>query len=513
MRTTRWQVAPGLMLCAGLALGVASQASAQNRFYEFFGGSVNDAARGGVIATSDGGFISVGESQSFGVGDYDVYVVKTDQCGNFQWSTTYDFGGDDYGRKIRETAKGNYIIVGSTDNLNSCCKHKGADILVLEIDSKGNFVWANTYGSINNDDQGTDIQLYNGGSEYIVSGRTNGFGAGDYDGYLMNIDAGGSVIWGRVFGGPLFDGFNSVAISASSDILAAGETYSYSPAADDQAWVVRANAKGNVIWSYNYGPFKTNEAANGIVEISDDEVAFVGYTDAINANGTRSPWLQKLDSKGNCLCNNAFFYKDESYGEFKEVKAIRNGDIVIAGFMYNPLNSLGKTDQLLVRVDPKCNWIWAQLYGGEAEDELYSVDLITTPDQDEPTGFVIAGWSRSGGFGLEDLTISRTDNGGFTCGCNTETKLEQKPLQFECPLKSPTCEPLVFNWCATSTKPVYNENWKFCCQEKCDQKRQQELPGNDGREHLGVNPNGVNGNVLRATATTPVVREHVVNNR
>src|SRR5690606_19406403 len=65
------KLSSGVALCAGLALCLAGSASAQPMFQSTFpGGGSNDAARGGVLLTSDGGTISVGESQSFGTGAY-----------------------------------------------------------------------------------------------------------------------------------------------------------------------------------------------------------------------------------------------------------------------------------------------------------------------------------------------------------------------------------------------------------------------------------------------------------
>ena len=53
-----------------------------------FGGSNDDVARD-VLQTNDGGFVLVGYTQSFGAGNADVFLVKTDAQGNEQWSQTY----------------------------------------------------------------------------------------------------------------------------------------------------------------------------------------------------------------------------------------------------------------------------------------------------------------------------------------------------------------------------------------------------------------------------------------
>ena len=61
---------------------------------ETFGGQ--DSDRGSSVRqASDGGYIVVGTTRSYGAGDYDVWLIKTDANGYEQWSKT--FGGVELG--------------------------------------------------------------------------------------------------------------------------------------------------------------------------------------------------------------------------------------------------------------------------------------------------------------------------------------------------------------------------------------------------------------------------------
>ncbi|HVZ41719.1 MAG TPA: hypothetical protein VHI13_20730 [Candidatus Kapabacteria bacterium] len=504
MREFRKRVAPGLALCTGLVLGLTASSHAQSIFQSTYGGKLEDAARGGTIRTSDGGILTVGESRSFSPGgDYDVYVVKTDACGNLQWSATYDIGrgGDDFGRKVRETVDGNFVIVGSTNN-NAGCSSKYPDIFVLNIDGKGSVNWANTYGGSFADD-GTDIQLFNGGKEYVVSGRSASFGAGSYDAYLMDIDFGGNVNWARVYGGGAYDGFNALTVAANGDIIATGETFSYN-FGDDQIYLVRVDGKGNfsspLNFSYHYGGSKSNEAGNDVVEINQKFIGVVGYTDA---GGTRDPYVLKVFADGTCFCDNTFINpRDKSDDVFNEVEATPDGDLYVVGTDRNITFGFGGTDMMLVRIDQKCGFAWGRLYGMTENEEGHSLHVEYDPANPSAVySFLLAGVTTSCCFGSEDVYLVGADANGVS-GCNeNDLKLDQQSPGY-CPQKAPTGNPLVYNWCAVKAEPVYFDSWKPLCQSCQDGNL---MPGN--REHLGGNLH--QQGVLQTTAVRTAARTRV----
>lgn len=67
-----------------------------------------------VIQTPDSGYAVVGYSNSSGNGGYDVYLAKTDKYGAMQWSKTHGGSDWDFGNSIIRTLNGDYVICGST---------------------------------------------------------------------------------------------------------------------------------------------------------------------------------------------------------------------------------------------------------------------------------------------------------------------------------------------------------------------------------------------------------------
>lgn len=64
-----------------------------------YGGTSYDKA-GAVIPISDGGYFLLGSTSSFGAGNYDILLIRTDEKGEVVWQKTYGGFFNEYGEKI-----------------------------------------------------------------------------------------------------------------------------------------------------------------------------------------------------------------------------------------------------------------------------------------------------------------------------------------------------------------------------------------------------------------------------
>jgi predicted secreted protein len=84
-----------------------------------YGDSESDDTGYSLKKTSDGGYIITGTKTSFDTDLTDVWLIKTDVDGYMQWNLTIDGGFDDWSYSVDETNDGGYIITGLTNSFGS----------------------------------------------------------------------------------------------------------------------------------------------------------------------------------------------------------------------------------------------------------------------------------------------------------------------------------------------------------------------------------------------------------
>lgn len=150
------------------------------RWERRYGGSGEDYCMSFEQAT-DGGFILTGYTTSTGHGLADLYLLKTDGIGGLRWQRTHGGALGDYGFDVRRTPDGGYIVAGETYSFGE----GQGDVYIVKTDSKGRLVWTRTYGCDGSDAARSLTGTSDGG--YAVVGRTRCFGAGQFALLLLRM--------------------------------------------------------------------------------------------------------------------------------------------------------------------------------------------------------------------------------------------------------------------------------------------------------------------------------------
>jgi hypothetical protein len=203
----------------------------------YFGGTNNDRAHA-VVQADDGGFVMAGftESDDFDIsntrGSYDFWVVKVDDKGNLVWESSFGGSGIEISQDIAKTNDGGYVITGNTFSSDTdVSKNNGeSDIWLVKIDANGSLVWEKTFGGTQFDAAQGVIASKDGG--FIVTGNSKSAdvdvvaNAGENDIWVIKTDDKGIIVWQKTFGGAGLDfGFDAIETDEGGIILV-GETSS-----------------------------------------------------------------------------------------------------------------------------------------------------------------------------------------------------------------------------------------------------------------------------------------------
>ena len=154
-----------------------------------YGGPESEAGKR-VLYNADLGFYIAGFSNSFGSGDFDAYLVKTDLNGNKLWEKTY--GKPSNWERINDaiwTKDSTILMVGEVQATNGAA----SDILIIHADKNGDTLWTKTFGSIGEDRANTIISVQD--SLFIIGGEMFIPDSNLVKGFILKMNTAGDIIW------------------------------------------------------------------------------------------------------------------------------------------------------------------------------------------------------------------------------------------------------------------------------------------------------------------------------
>ena len=240
-----------------------------------------------VAQTTDGGYILTGWRGSYiGRHQNDIWLIKTDSEGDEQWNKTFGGSGYDVGYCVTQTSDGGYIVIGKTWSYGAGCY----DVWLIKTDSEGNKQWNRTFGGSDWDVGNCVAQTSDGG--YIIAGRTTSYGAGAGDAWLIKTDSEGDEQWNKTFGGSGYDVGYCVTQTSDGGYIIAGEARSYADSRGD-AWLIKTDSEGDEQWSQTFGGLGYYDVSYSVDQTSDGGYIVTGWTRSYGA-GRDSVWLIKV---------------------------------------------------------------------------------------------------------------------------------------------------------------------------------------------------------------------------
>lgn len=405
----------GLSLCACIAVHPSydSWASSLEMTY---GGKAGDDAWS-VAVTSDNGFVVAGQTESFGSGKKDAWLIKTDTAGKVLWQNTYGGRGNDVFYFVRPTQDGGFIACGSTTSTNIADK---TDAWAVKVTQTGQVEWAKAFGGGASDEFYEIYETADHG--FIAAGHSSSFSASlQPDPWVVKLDKTGNIVWQKTYGGSAPDYAYSIKQTNDGGYVVVGTTASFGTgvygtyAAD--ILLLRLDGDGNLLWSKVYGGGLAEEAAR-VSLTPDGGYVISGITGSFSDN--LDLWLVKINSSGDILWQKRYGGAKTDFAA--DHKVLSDGSIIMTGKTYNvsekqydansqcaPVDK----DIFLMKTDPQGNIVWSKGYGGLYTDESAALDLTNDG------GFVVVGnMGAANTANGNDIWLFKTDfNGtiGYSC--------------------------------------------------------------------------------------------------
>lgn len=346
-----------------------------------------------AIETTDGSYLIVGSTNSYGAGSSDIWLIKTDWNGDTLWTKSYGGPQRDESFSVIETSDQAYLIAGRTQISGTVYFNNW----LIKTDTSGDTLWTKTYGDFPSGFIGSPIETSD--QAFLIAAIIGSGAWTSNDLWLIKVDLDGNMIWEQTYGGGSGEIPKEVIETSDNAYLIIGETRSIG-AGETDAWLIKTDTNGNMIWDKSFGGTQ-HDYPESVIETSDQHYLIVGHLNSYGA-GSGDIWLIKTDVNGDTLWTRT--YGGVSWDRGFSVIETSDQDYLIVGQSYSFGSGIG--DAWLIKTNVNGDTLWTKTYGGPDVEYAYSV--METTDE----GLLICGSTASIGTGDSDIFLIKTDRQG-----------------------------------------------------------------------------------------------------
>ncbi len=336
------------------------------------------------------------------IGISEVFIRKLTAGGDLLWAkglNSLNGSSFSFGKSITTDALGNVYATGVFRGTVDFNPGSGVfnltgnnNLFVLKLDALGNFLWAKMLGQINTNinpyyeqvvsmelDQNQNIVLagyYSGSADFDPnSGTFSMTSNGSYDVFVEKLDANGSFIWAKSFGGVDDDRCSSIAIDNSGNILTTGQfsgTVDFDPnsgvlnqtsAGGKDIFIHKLDANGNLQMALRFGGIYEDYGSGIAVDVFGSIYSTGRFTGTVDfdPSGTTANLVNsggytlKLGGNGSYLWAERAFYGPDYP---KTISIDPDGDVFVGGYNIKQVGYSGFEYAKISRYNSNGGYIW-----------------------------------------------------------------------------------------------------------------------------------------------------------
>jgi len=279
-----------------------------------------------VVEAGDGGYYIFGETDSYGAGNRDLFLLKITADGTEEWFKTYGGTGREWPYGMLSLSNGELLIYGFTESVGG-----GRDEYALRLSHEGNIIWE--YTLQNTGEELVLDALETAERDLILAVNV------EEDGRLVKLDADGNIQWAHRYELPGWQYASQVAQTEDGGFLLAGFSMSSAPHQAD-TWLAHCTSNGELEWETSFGDPSFDDYATSMIRLTDGT-----YLIGAIANGVV---LNRIDEGGNVLWRQSLLDPNRVYGGLA-LTELEDGGYLVAGLIQ--LINGRSYDAILLRTD------------------------------------------------------------------------------------------------------------------------------------------------------------------
>jgi outer membrane protein assembly factor BamB len=281
-----------------------------------------------VALVEGGGAYVFGETDSYGAGGRDFFLLKITEDGIEDWFKIYGGSGREWPYGMLRLSNGDLLIYGLAESGTDGDR----DQYALRLAPDGEVIWEYTVES-----PGEELvidALETAGGDLVLAVIV------EEDGQLVKLDAGGNIRWTQRYELAGWQYASQIAETDDGGFLLAGFSMSSGSRRQADTWLARCTPTGELEWETSFGDSTFDDYASSLIRLGDGT-----YLIGAIANGVL---LSRVDKDGSVLWRRSLLDQGTVYGSMALIE-LEDGSYLVAGLIQ--LINGRSYDAILLRTD------------------------------------------------------------------------------------------------------------------------------------------------------------------
>jgi WD40 repeat protein len=283
-----------------------------------------------VTQADDGGYYVFGETDSFGAGNRDFFILKIAEDGTDDWFRTYGGAYREWPFGMLQLSNGDLLVYGFSE----AERGSGRDQYAIRVRPDGDIIWE--YVGENPEDELVIDAIETTEGDLILAVAIA------EDGKLVKLDGNGNPQWMNRYERAGWQFASQIAPTDDDGFLLAGFSMSANQQAD--TWLARSTSTGDLEWEASFGDLDNDDYAQSLIYLSDGTYLIGGIGNGI--------LLSRIDDDGNILWRRSL--DGETVYGVEALIELEEGGYLVAGLIQ--IINGRSYDAFLLRTDAE-GWV------------------------------------------------------------------------------------------------------------------------------------------------------------